>query len=253
MDINIYKCILDEASRFRLPVTYDPGPTLFQSITIDKAIDMGIKCIEHGKSPWQAVLTDKLTRELEQLKNAGQKEKSEFTDKVLSMGIESVSRLKLDKLLNKMRSNNVSFCPTLHVFKDYIDRPEVYVENKDEQKNIVKTFKILYDMSRFFTSEFIKAGINILVGQDGWNPRFTFNEIQLLKECGLSNIEIIRGATIYPAEWLHVSDEYGTIELNKKANTLILNQNPLDNIDNIEYVFGVIKDGEFYQAINYEG
>jgi len=99
-------------------------------------------------------------------------------------------------------------------------------------------------MSRFFTSEFIKGGIKILVGQDGWNPVFTFNEMKLLKKSGLSSIDIIKGATIYPAEWLRISDEYGSIEPNKKANILIMNENPLDDIDNIENVYGVIKDGE---------
>lgn len=245
-DLNpdILEYLLKEAAKYNLPVTYDPGPTFFQSVTIDKAIEMGVKCIEHGKSPWQAVLDDELNSELEKLKDADQKEKSAFTDKLLLIGVESISRPKLDHLIEKMQSNDVYFCPTLHVFKDYIERPEVYRESKDEQEKIKSTFKILYEMSRFFTSEFIKGGIKILVGQDGWNPVFTFNEMKLLKKSGLSSIDIIKGATIYPAEWLRISDEYGSIEPNKKANILIMNENSLDDIDNIENVYGVIKDGE---------
>lgn len=44
----------------------------------------------------------------------------------------------------------------------------------------------------------------------------------LLKECGLSEIEIIKGATVYPAEWLGVDPILGTINLKKKENILVI-------------------------------
>jgi imidazolonepropionase-like amidohydrolase len=246
LEPDIFKYLLKEAAKYYLPVTYDPGPTFFQTVPIDKAIDMGIKCIEHGKSPWQAVLTDELNTELDSLKDADPQKKAAFTEKVLLMGVESVSHPKLDTLIDKMKTNNVSFCPTLHVFKDYIERTDVYNENEEEQVKLKKTFTILLEMSRFFTTKLINGGVKILIGQDGWNPVFTFNEIKLLSDSGLSNTDIIKGATIYPSEWLHLSDNYGSIEPDKKANILILNQNPLEAIGNIEDTYAVIKDDKIY-------
>ena len=84
----------------------------------------------------------------------------------------------------------------------------------------------------------------MLVGQDGWNPTFTFKEMELLQEIGLSERDILLGATLYPAEWLGVNDKYGAIEEGKKANFLILNENPLKNIQALSTVFSVVKDGK---------
>jgi len=141
-----------------------------------------------------------------------------------------------------MLANNVYFCPTLHVFKDYIERTEVYRET--EQEKFKKVFTVLYNVSKYLTYEMARRGVKMLVGQDGWNPTFTFKEMELLQEIGLSERDILLGATLYPAEWLGVNDKYGAIEEGKKANFLILNENPLKNIQALSTVFSVVKDGK---------
>jgi imidazolonepropionase-like amidohydrolase len=130
----------------------------------------------------------------------------------------------------------------LHVFKNYAEHPEAYRD--DELDKFKKRFEILYKISRFITKETVNKGVKILVGQDGWNPRFTFDEMQLLEELGLSESEIIKGATIYPAEWLGIADEFGSISPNKKANILILNKNPLEDIQNIRTTHAVLLNGK---------
>lgn len=64
-----------------------------------------------------------------------------------------------------------------------------------------------------------------------------------IKDRGLSELEIIRGATIYPAEFLGVEDKYGSIAPGMQANLVILDKNPLDDIGNIESTFMVIMNG----------
>jgi imidazolonepropionase-like amidohydrolase len=65
-----------------------------------------------------------------------------------------------------------------------------------------------------------------------------------LEEIGLSQSEIIKGATIYPARWLGVADKLGSISRNKKANILILDKNPLEDIQNIRSTRAVLLNGE---------
>jgi imidazolonepropionase-like amidohydrolase len=84
----------------------------------------------------------------------------------------------------------------------------------------------------------------IIAGQDGYIPRFTLNEMQLLKEIGLSESEIIKGATIYPAEWLGIADRLGSISPNRKANILALSKNPLEDIQNIRTTHAVLQGGK---------
>ena len=241
-DVDVLKYLLDEAKEHNLPVTLDPGPTFFHSIPMDRGIDLGIRCFEHGKSPWYVILKDDLKSEHDKLIEADPETKEAFIDKMFSIGIESISMTKLEQLIDKMTNHSIYFCPTLHVFKHYFEHPEVYSD--DELDKFKKRFEIMYRISCFITKEIMKHGIRILVGQDGWNPVFTFNEMELLKQNGLSESEIIKGATIYPALWLGIADQIGSISPNKKANILILNKNPLEDIQNIRTTHAVLQNGK---------
>lgn len=241
-DPTVLKCLIDEAQKVNLPVTYDPGPTFFHTVPMDVGIKLGIKCFEHGKTPWYVVLKDSLRSEHDSLINADPESKQTFIARVMSVGAESISMTKLRQLIDMMIENDVWFCPTLHVFKFYSEKPEVFSE--DEPDKYGKIFKRLYEVSCVITSEVAKRKVRILVGQDGYIPRFTLNEMQLLKEIGLSESEIIKGATIYPAEWLGIADQLGSISSNKKANILILNKNPLEDIQNIRTTHAVLQNGK---------
>jgi imidazolonepropionase-like amidohydrolase len=241
-DLDVFKYLLDEAKEHNLPVTHDPGPTFFHSVPMDRGIDLGIRCFEHGKSPWYVVLKDDLKSEHDNLMDADPKAKESFINKVMTLGIESISLIKLQQLIDKMLDHDVYFCPTLYPFKYLANHPEEY--SKDEPDKFKKRFEILYKTGRVFTEEIIKQSVKILVGHDGYNPEFTFNEIELLKELGLSESEIIKGATIYPALWLGIADQIGSISSKKKANILILNKNPLEDIQNIRTTHAVLLDGK---------
>ncbi|MCJ7577338.1 MAG: amidohydrolase family protein, partial [candidate division Zixibacteria bacterium] len=241
-DLDVFKYLLDEAKEHNLPVTHDPGPTFFHSVPMDRGIDLGIRCFEHGKSPWYVVLKDDLKSEHDSLIDADPKAKEAFITKVMALGIESISLTKLQQLIDKMLDHDVYFCPTLYPFKYLANHPEEY--SKDEPDKFKKRFEIMYKTGRVFTEEIIKQSAKILVGHDGYNPEFTFNEIELLKELGLSESEIIKGATIYPALWLGIADQIGSISPNKKANILILNKNPLEDIQNIRTTHAVLQNGK---------
>ncbi|MCD4820303.1 MAG: amidohydrolase family protein [Candidatus Cloacimonetes bacterium] len=233
-DLKIYKYFVKEAEKINLPITHDPGAPLFNSIPMDLAIDLGIKCIEHGKAPWPSVLKDDLQKEHNKLLNSKYKpeEYQALAMKIFSMGIDSISIEKLHKLADKMVQNNVYICPTLTVFN----------KSEEKDKETTEIVKTLYMMSSFFIKELIKQNVKIIVGIDSCMPD-TFQEIKILKNLGLSEIEIIKGATKYPADWLNVYDKYGSIKSNKKANILIVKENPLQSIDNLEKIYMVFKNG----------
>jgi len=244
-DVDVFKYLVGEAKEHNLPVTHDPGYPLFQHIPMDRAIDFGVKCFEHAKSPWPIVLKDNL--QLEHNKIFGSKSEGKnfiaFADKIFSLGMASISLTKLQELIDKMVQNNVYFCPTLNIFKQSSeDIPENL--SKEEQINQQETLKVLNKVSLFFTQEIIKQKVKILVGQDDCSSEFTFDEIRYLGECGLSESEIIKGATIYPSEWLGITEKFGSISANKKANILILNKNPLEDIKNIRTPYMVLQNGK---------
>ena len=237
-DVDVFKCLVEEAREHNLPVTHDPGTTLFQSIPMDRGIDFGVRCFEHGKAPWPIVLKDDLRSEHDNLIDADPKEKEIFRKKVFSLGTKSASPAKLQELMDKMLQNDVYFCTTLHAFK-YMQRQQ----SKEPDKDMLDVVEVLDRMQYFFAEEMIKQGVKILVGQDGLMPEFTFDEMRYLKEAGLSESEIIKGTTIYPAQWLGIADRFGSISPGKKASVLILNKNPLEDIRNMKTTHTVLQNG----------
>ncbi len=236
--LDSFKYLIKEAKKIHLPITHDVGSAIFNWIPMNSAIDLGIKCFEHGKAPWTSILKEELQLEHDNILKSKNKLKHnqeiDFFDKIMKLGIESISEKKLHKLANKMLKNDVFLCPTLLVFKLKSD------EANNDDKEI---FEILDLVSSYCTNELIKFGVKILIGVDSCLPMI-FKEMKLLNDLNLSEIEIIKGATKYPAKWLNVYDKYGSISKNKKANLLIVNENPLENIENLTNRFIVIKNGE---------
>lgn len=93
-----------------------------------------------------------------------------------------------------------------------------------------------------------RAGIRIAAGSDlgmPYNPagEGLFKELECLVEAGMSPEEAILAATATAAELLKANGEVGTVEVGKKADLLIVEKNPLEQISHIRTVFLVFKDG----------
>jgi len=88
------------------------------------------------------------------------------------------------------------------------------------------------------------AGVLIGVGSGGSSPA-TIREMELLAEAGLSPLEITMAATRSGALALRKSDEIGTIEAGKRADLLLLNANPLEDVRNFRQIDQVMAGGEW--------
>jgi imidazolonepropionase-like amidohydrolase len=237
-DSDVFEYLIEAAKERNLPVTHDPGTTFFHSIPMDTAIDLGIRCVEHAKALWQVVLKKELKWEHDSLVNVDPKDREGFKDRVFQLGIKSVSQERLQWLIDKIVKNDVYCCTTLHAFK--------FMQKQQSEKSnraMLEKLKILEEMDRYFTEQMIEGNVKILVGQDGVLPQFTFDEMRYLKEAGHSEVEILRGATMYPARWLGMEDQLGSVSPGKRANIVILKENPLEDIENIETTHAVLKGG----------
>lgn len=94
-----------------------------------------------------------------------------------------------------------------------------------------------------------EARIPILAGTDagvpfslpGWSLH---EELELLVAAGLTPAEALEAATRGPAEYLGRTEELGTIEVGKRADLVLLQGNPLDDIRNTRAIEAVILGGE---------
>ena len=93
-----------------------------------------------------------------------------------------------------------------------------------------------------------EAGAGLLAGTDTPNPFVVpgyslHEELQLFVEAGLSPAAALAAATRDAARFLGESDEIGTIEPGKRADLLLLEGNPLDDLASLERRTGVLLRG----------
>jgi imidazolonepropionase-like amidohydrolase len=79
------------------------------------------------------------------------------------------------------------------------------------------------------------------LGTDAGTPYNTFEtgtwqEIELLYSLGATPAQALFGATSYAAELLKISADYGTLEPGKKADFLVIDNNPLEDLTAIEQI-----------------
>ncbi|HEX8198182.1 MAG TPA: amidohydrolase family protein [Pyrinomonadaceae bacterium] len=103
-----------------------------------------------------------------------------------------------------------------------------------------KIIKAIYD-----------AGGKIMTGSDTpeflWLYGFTMHrELKALADAGLSNYAALEAATKNPSMFFGTLEKVGTIEKGKRADLILLNANPLENISNTENRAGVMLRGKYF-------
>jgi len=94
-----------------------------------------------------------------------------------------------------------------------------------------------------------RAGIPIVAGTDQVVPGHSLHrELELYVKAGFTPMEAIQAATLVPARVMKLDGEAGTIEKGKRADLIILDANPLENISNIRTVRTVISAGRAYEC-----
>jgi len=94
-----------------------------------------------------------------------------------------------------------------------------------------------------------RAGIPIVAGSDtGLLGYGLHREMELYVKAGMTPFEAIQTATIVPAKAMKLDRELGTIEPGKRADLILVDGNPLENISDIRRVSRVVANGRLYDC-----
>jgi cytosine/adenosine deaminase-related metal-dependent hydrolase len=101
----------------------------------------------------------------------------------------------------------------------------------------------------FMTGRADAAGVPIGAGTDtpiGFAvPGYSLHsELEFLVRAGLSPLEALKSATLRPAEFFSLEDEMGTIDIGKRADLVLLDADPLNDIANTRAVSIVVTKGQ---------
>jgi imidazolonepropionase-like amidohydrolase len=100
-----------------------------------------------------------------------------------------------------------------------------------------------------------EAGVKIAFGTDSGIPTrfpgyFEHRELQLMVEAGLTPMQAIVAATGTNAEILGGAKKFGTLQPGMRADFLVLDGNPLDNIHDTERLSAVWQSGKIVPSVS---
>jgi imidazolonepropionase-like amidohydrolase len=107
-------------------------------------------------------------------------------------------------------------------------------------KNVMQSYKEL-------VAALHKSGAPIIAGTDMMFPGLSiFRELELYVESGLTPLQALQTATIVPARVMKMEAESGSLNIDKKADIILVDGDPMQTIHNIRKVTLVIKAGRVY-------
>ena len=110
-----------------------------------------------------------------------------------------------------------------------------------------ETYRAYYRKGLELTGAAHRAGVKILAGTDYIVAGADLHrELLQLSAAGLSHADVLRTATIAPAEYFGLAGDYGSVDAGKVADLLLLDANPLDDIHNTQRIRAVVFNGNYY-------
>jgi len=186
-----------------------------------------------------------------------------------------IDESKIPEVARKTVASNPYVDPTQHFMKNTFGRQRTEEEIRKQPDfrfyppKVQQQWLDFYKKNRFINTvpleqrarwvklrdKLIKAiydvGGRIMTGSD--TPEFLWlygfgmhHELKALKDAGLSNYAVLEAATKNPSMYLGTIDTVGTIEKGKRADLVMLNANPLDDISATENRAGVMLKGKWY-------
>ncbi|MBL4802367.1 MAG: amidohydrolase family protein [Emcibacter sp.] len=114
--------------------------------------------------------------------------------------------------------------------------------NDIELQQYTESFNVLLKL----LGKAYEEGVNILPGTDVL-PGFEYvRELELYKEAGIPNLDVLRLATLGSAEHMKADTYVGAVEPGMLADIIIVDGRPDEDISALRHIQMVIKDGKFF-------
>ena len=123
----------------------------------------------------------------------------------------------------------------------------------DERLNAtsVETNRRVAQLRRQVLQALHQGGANIVLGTDSPQifsvPGFAVHhEMAQYVDVGMTPYEVLETGTKKPAEYFNATDEFGVVAVGRRADLILLTDNPLDDIGNVAAPAGVMVNGRWF-------
>jgi len=123
------------------------------------------------------------------------------------------------------------------------------INKKGQSPDQAEGLRMVFDVFLKITGALQRAGVPVVAGTDVGVPGHTLHrELELYVKAGFTPLEALQAATIVPARVMKVDAEVGTIEVGKRADLVVVDANPIDNISNIRKTRFVVTQGRVFEC-----
>jgi imidazolonepropionase-like amidohydrolase len=185
----------------------------------------------------------------------------------------------LAKAVQLTKAKNVFNCPTLdwdimaynllypNDFQSrlfYYNAPKGYAEQQElayinsvkkegvkEMMDLKTRYAPYFERKQQALKKLYEAGCPLLISGDVGSPLQLdgfnlYEEMVAWSKIGIDNFTILKSATVVPAQFLNQTADWGTIEIGKNADFIVLEKNPLLDISNIKTIKTTVINGKMY-------
>jgi imidazolonepropionase-like amidohydrolase len=129
--------------------------------------------------------------------------------------------------------------------------PRSIIDSRSRHR--MKTPQEEYKNGHILVSETVKslsdAGVKVNMGAHGQLQGLGVHwETWMLQQGGMSNLEALKAATINSAEYIGAGESIGSLKTGKLADLIVMDKNPLEDIENTESINMVMINGRLYDA-----
>lgn len=177
---------------------------------------------------------------------------------------------QLTELIRHLVANHVALSPSLWFQKTFATQGEDTVEKRDAvgfsyapkdilnrwgqfdlESNNAEVYRGAWNHQVSFVKSFVQSGGWLITGSDSSHtfdpPGFALHlEMETLEAAGITPFQVLRAATVLASRALGHEEEYGSIEIGNRADLLLIDGNPIEDIKNTRHIRRVFRSGIAY-------
>lgn len=250
-----FRGALLEAQRLGMNVA---GHVDLQVLTIDRALDLGLRHFEHVHPLAYSLITnagfDSLMTQAPATLGI---RPPPFPPTALYMNVPEMwnylgpGNPRLLDLIARIKAVDASVTPTMHVFAQRLgltyfqsaprdSTEDTSVWTSQQRARTVAGYKVMASYVR----RMYETGVRLNLGTDSYDAgKAALSEMLLLHQAGIPMPAVFRIATLDTAQDIGYGADYGSIEVGKRANFILFDGNPLTHPTDLLGRKTVIKDG----------
>jgi imidazolonepropionase-like amidohydrolase len=156
------------------------------------------------------------------------------------------SALPTERYLRLFTRPEWRYMPPQHYNKQLMAREAPWSHLRTFSEDDFRSAQEGAEVQKIFIKALHEAGVGLLLGTDVWTGGFAVHEeLRNFVDAGLSPYEAIRTGTRNAAEFLNATDTFGTVAVGLRADLILVEANPLDDVANVARRVGVMVRGRW--------